>query len=138
VLTVGQVMTTDPICVRADSPVSKAAQQMAESGVGSVIVVEGDQVIGVCTDRDITVRVTATNHGPDTPVQHACSRDDLAAIAASMTVANALTIMRDKKVRRLPVLAGNTLVGIVSLGDLTRTQNPDTALRTISTAAPNR
>jgi CBS domain-containing protein len=137
-LTVGEVMTTDPICVHADSPVSEAARQMADAGVGAVIVVEGDQVVGICTDRDITVRVTAANHGPDTPVQQACSTQEVAAIAASMTVADALTVMRNKKVRRLPVLARNTLVGIVSLGDLTRTHDPGTALDAISTAPPNR
>lgn len=136
--TVGEVMTANPIWVRADSPVREAAQRMAEAGVGAVIVVHGDQVLGICTDRDITVRVIATNLGPDTPVQHACSAHQIAAIAATMSITAATDLMRRHAVRRLPVLRDKHLVGIVSLADLVDAQDSSTVIGDISAAPPNR
>jgi CBS domain-containing protein len=133
--TVAQVMTTNPICLPADSPVSEAAKQMAGAGVGAVIVVEGEQVLGICTDRDITVRVTAAERGPDTPLRQACSTRKVVAIPSTTTITDAADLMRRKAVRRLPVLDDNRLVGIVSLGDLART---DSVLGGISAAPPNR
>jgi CBS domain-containing protein len=61
---VAEVMTQDPICASADCPVSEAARRMADADVGAVLVVDAEQVVGLCTDRDITVRVTAANRGP--------------------------------------------------------------------------
>jgi CBS domain-containing protein len=102
--TVAQVMTRNPVCLRADSPVSEAARQMLDTGVGAIIVVEGDQVRGICTDRDITVRVTAAKRGPGTPIQEACSDREVVAIPPTMTIADATDLMRDEAVRRLLVL----------------------------------
>jgi CBS domain-containing protein len=136
--TVAQVMTRNPICVRADAPVSEAARRMADAGVGAVIVVEGEQVLGICTDRDITVRVTAAGRGADTPLQQACSDRHVVAIPATTTITDAARLMREHAVRRLPVLDEHRLVGIVSLADLARAQDPNTALSGISEAPPNR
>jgi CBS domain-containing protein len=136
--TVAQFMTRNPICVRADAPVSEAARRMAEAGIGAVVVVDGEQALGLCTDRDITVRVTATGRGADTPIQQACSDQHVVATTPTTTITDAARLMREHAVRRLPVLDEQRLVGIVSLGDLARAQDPNTALSGISQAPPNR
>jgi len=137
--TVAEVMARNPISVSADSPVSEAARQMADADVGAVAVTDDNgRVVGICTDRDITVRVTASNRGPDTTVGAACSNRDLGAIRPDTTVSDAVALMRDKAVRRLPVLEGERLVGVVSLGDLAMDRDPESALADISAADPNR
>jgi CBS domain-containing protein len=117
--TVAEVMNRHPICVSADSPVSEAARRMADADVGAVLVVHADQVVGICTDRDITVRVTAANRGPDTTVREACTHREVVAISASMSINDAAAVMREQAVHRLPVIEQGLLVGMVSLGDLT-------------------
>jgi CBS domain-containing protein len=135
--TVSEVMTTPPISVAADSPVSEAARRMVEAGVGAVIVIDSEQVVGICTDRDITVRVTARDGAPDTPVRQACSSEGVVAVPADMTISEAAAVMREKAIRRLPVLDEGRVVGMVSLGDLSVNRDPDSALGGISAATPN-
>lgn len=137
--TVAEVMARNPITVPAASPVSEAARQMAEADVGSVVVVDDTgQVVGICTDRDITVRVTAAKRGPDTTVQEACTDRGLTAITPDTLLVDGAAVMRDKAVRRLPVLEADRLVGVVSIGDLAMDRDPDSALADISAADPNR
>jgi len=89
------------------------------------------------TDRDITVRSLAEGKNPsEMKIGDLCSHE-LTAIAPSASVEDAVRIMREKAVRRLPVLADNRAVGIVSIGDLAREQDPRSALADISGAAPN-
>lgn len=137
--TVAEVMARDPITVSVDSPVSEAARRMAEADVGSVVVLDdAGAVVGICTDRDITVRVTASKGGPDTTVQQACSGRGLTAVTPDTSLTDAATLMRDRAVRRLPVLEANVLVGMISIGDLARDRDRDSALADISAAKPNR
>jgi CBS domain-containing protein len=101
---VAEVMTQDPICASADCPVSEAARRMADADVGAVLVVDAEQVVGLCTDRDITVRVTAANRGPrDTTVREACTDREVAAISAGMSINDVAAVMREQAVHRPPV-----------------------------------
>jgi CBS domain-containing protein len=94
-------------------------------------------VCGIVTDRDVTVRVVAEGRPPETTeLKEICSRD-LATLAPDDTVEEAVRVMRDKALRRLPILDGGRPVGIVSLGDLAVEHDPDSALAAISTAPPN-
>jgi CBS domain-containing protein len=112
-------MTAGVECVRPDATLREAASRMKDLDVGSLPVCDDDRLIGMITDRDVTVRATAQGSDPGTarvrdvmtPGVHWCFEDDDVAEAAQM--------MKDKQIRRLPVMSRDKrLVGIVSLGDL--------------------
>ena len=124
---ISEVMTTEVERVSADQTAREAASFMLRSDAGSIPVCEGERVIGMITDRDIAVRGVAEGRGPDTPVSELMSDgiicahedDDVDAVAQRMS---------EEQVRRMPVLdAEERLVGIVSLGDLARETNGQTA-----------
>src|SRR4051812_5833158 len=124
---VSEVMTRDVQTIRPDQRVQEAASFMLNADAGSIPVTEGDRLIGMITDRDIAVRGIARGHGPDTPVRElmtndiVCARidDDCDEVASKMSEA---------QVRRLPVIdEQQRLCGIVSLGDLSRETDDETA-----------
>lgn len=130
-------MTRDPRTIDASGTVLDAARLMRDNDIGDVIVVEGDQVNGIVTDRDIGVRVVAEGRDPaSTPVSEACTTG-VEAIEPNASVDDALSAMREKDIRRLPVVEGGRPVGIVSLGDLAVEREPDSTLADISAASPD-
>ena len=117
---ISDVMTKSVETVRPDQTARDAARFMLRAEAGSIPVCEGEKVIGMITDRDIAVRGVAEGRGPDCAVRDLmsdgiiCARDD-------EDVAEVAQRMSDEQVRRLPVLdSSDRLVGIVSLGDLSR------------------
>lgn len=135
---ISDVMTPDPKAVRSSDSVVAAAQIMREEGVGSVIAVDDGQVAGIVTDRDIAVRAVAEGRNPDeTTVGEICSRD-ITTLSPDQTVEEAVALVRDKDIRRLPVVENGHPVGILSLGDLAIERDPDSVLADISAAPPNR
>jgi len=119
-------MTTNVEVIRPDASLQEAASRMDALDVGPLPVCEGDKVVGVITDRDITVRATATGQDPYLgQVQDVMSRDVVYAYE-DQDVSEAARMMQDKQIRRLIVLDRNDkLVGIVSLGDLAVQTNND-------------
>src|SRR6202012_4555515 len=101
-----------------------------------VLVVDGDKLCGLVTDRDIVVRALAESALPTSPVGQVVS-PDLVAVYAGDETADAARVMQDNAVRRLPVLDDGRIVGIVSIGDLALSQGEDSALANISAADPN-
>jgi len=136
--TVSQIMSREPETVAADAAVSDAARRMRDGGVGDVAVMDGERLVGILTDRDIAVRVVADGKDASTPVREACSGDELATITSDTSVEDAARLMREKSVRRLPVVDDNRLLGIVSIGDLAIEQDERSALADISAAESNR
>jgi CBS domain-containing protein len=135
--TVADVMTPMPVAVAADSDVKNAAQLMRDRDVGDVLVVDGDQVLGILTDRDVVVRAVARGLDPNaTRVDEVCTRD-LLAVDADGPIEEAVGLMRERAVRRLVVADDGQIVGIVSIGDLAMERDRDSALADISAAAPN-
>ncbi len=135
--TVQDVMTTDPVALDASEPVLEAAKRMKDHDIGDVIVVDGGQVCGVVTDRDIVVRVLADGRdASQTPLGDVCSRD-LATVSPSDDLTAAGDLMRERAVRRVPVVENGKPVGIVSIGDLAIERDPDSALSHISAAPPS-
>ena len=131
------VMYANPIAMSSTSTVAEAARRMREADIGDVIVLEDDQLCGIVTDRDIVVRAIAEGRDPATAkLGDICSRD-MATLTPTDTVEDAVRIMRDKAIRRLPVVEAGKPIGIVSLGDLAVTQDPHSALGNISAASPN-
>ncbi|WP_093803797.1 CBS domain-containing protein [Streptomyces sp. Wb2n-11] len=134
---VREIMTSDPVTVGALTAVSEVAHRMREENIGAVLVAEGDRLRGLVTDRDLVVRVLAEGKDPgDTTVQEACS-PDLVTVTPDDEVDRAIRLMREHSLRRLPVVEGDTAVGIVSLGDLAIERDPDSALGDVSAAKSN-
>jgi CBS domain-containing protein len=139
VQSIREVMTADPRTIEADAPVAEAAQVMRDADVGSLVVVEGKDVCGIVTDRDIVVRAVADGRDlKQTHVADVCSRE-LTTLDPTDSVEDAVKLMRQKAVRRLPVLAENGRpVGIVALGDLAVERETDSTLGDISASRSNR
>ena len=130
-------MTRDPRTVDASDTIVDAARVMAERDIGDVIVMEDGQVAGIVTDRDIVVRGVAEGRDPDsTSVSDVCSTG-VETIEPEASVDDALSLMREKDIRRLPVAKNGRPVGIVSLGDLAVEREPDSTLADISAASPD-
>jgi CBS domain-containing protein len=132
------VMTRDPRTIQASSSVADAAKVMREADVGPVIVTEGDKIAGIVTDRDVAVRAVAMDRDPkSTPVTEIIS-SDVVALSPDDSVGEAVQTMRQRDVRRVPVVENGKPVGIVALGDLAVDRDPGSVLGDISTASPNR
>jgi len=133
---VRDVMTAEPIVLQQDQSIADAAQAMRDASVGAVLIVDGDKLCGLVTDRDIVVRAVAESALADSPVGQVVS-PDLVAVGADDETADAARVMQDNAVRRLPVLDDGRIVGIVSIGDLAVSLGEDSALAQISAADPN-
>ena len=131
------VMTSNPVAMSETSLVTEAARAMRDADIGDVIVLKNNKVCGIVTDRDIVVRAIADGRDPaKVTLGDICSRD-LTTLSPIDTVEDAVQMMRDKAVRRLPVVEDNQVVGVVSLGDLALERDPNSALGDISAAPPN-
>jgi CBS domain-containing protein len=124
---ISDVMTSDVQTVRPDQPVQDAANFMLSADAGSIPVTEGDRLIGMITDRDIAVRGIAKGYGPDALVRELMT-DDLIVVRVDDDIEEAATKMSEAQVRRLPVIdSEERLCGIVSLADLSRETDSETA-----------
>ena len=133
-----EIMTQNPVTVQTTDSVVAAARSMRDGNIGDVVVVERGEIQGILTDRDIVVRALAEGRDPArTTVGEICSRE-LTTLSASDPIGDAVTIMREKAIRRLPVVDGGRPIGIVSLGDLAVERDPESTLGGISAAPPNR
>jgi CBS domain-containing protein len=135
---VRDVMTAGVETVRPTDPIAEAANKMRQQDVGALIVLDdSDSVFGVVTDRDIAVRAVAEGLQPTSTISEIVSRD-VTAISPDDTVEHAVRLMRDRSIRRLPVVADGRPVGIVSIGDLAIELDRSSALADISAAPANR
>jgi CBS domain-containing protein len=135
--TVEQIMTRDPRTVDASDTIRDAARVMSESDIGDVVVMEGGKVTGIVTDRDIVVRAVAEGRDADsTQVSDVCTTG-IETIEPDASIDDALSRMREKDIRRLPVARNGEPIGIVSLGDLAVEREPDSTLADISAASPD-
>jgi CBS domain-containing protein len=136
--TVSEVMTRNPVVLSPSSTIEEAAQMMRDRNIGDVIVADGGALeCGIVTDRDVVIRVIA--EGKDakkTRLESVCSRD-VTALKPSQPADEAVRLMREKAVRRLPVVDNGNVVGIVSLGDLAVQRDQHSVLGEISSAPPN-
>jgi CBS domain-containing protein len=135
---VRDVMTPEPACVSAEETTDKAAQLMRDRDVGSIVVTEnGSGVAGIVTDRDIVVRAVADGKNPTEVRVSEVASSNPATLSPDDAINDAIGRMREENIRRLPVVEGDRPVGIVSLGDLARAQDPNSVLGDISAAPPN-
>lgn len=119
--TARDVMTADAKCIGEDETVTDAARKLAEHGFGAMpICGNDDRLKGMLTDRDIVVKVLAQGKDPDTTTAGELGEGKPVTIGADDSVAEALRTMKEHAIRRLPVIDGHDLVGIVSIADLAK------------------
>ena len=123
---VQDVMARHPITVEVSEPVSAAARLMRERNIGSIPALDAEgRLRGMLTDRDIVLRCVAAGRDPaKAEVKDIMSTGTITA-APGEDVTAALARMRSEQVRRLPVVEGETLVGMLSIADVARTQRYD-------------
>jgi len=116
---VHEVMTDRPRCVTPETPVTEAAQLMESDDIGSLPILDGEQLAGMVTDRDIVIRAIARGKDPrGMPVREVASRE-LVTVRAEDELSDALNLMASQQVRRLPVVDDdNRLVGILAQADV--------------------
>lgn len=113
------IMTRNPEVVTPNTSLQNAAQKMESLDVGSMPVCNGKKLVGVITDRDITIRATAEGINPSQAKVSDFMTDHVHYCHADQNVDEAARIMKENQIRRLPVVNGdNELVGILALGDL--------------------
>ena len=131
------IMSLAPVCMAPGESVSVAAKAMKEYGIGTVLVLTEGRLSGLVTDRDITVRVLAENRDPlTTPIGDICS-SELVVLGPGDDVEQATRLIRERAVRRIPILADGIPVGVVSIGDLALDKDETSALSGVSSAPPN-
>jgi CBS domain-containing protein len=116
---VKEIMTPDVEVVSPGDTLEQAARKMEVLDIGPLPVCEGRRVVGMITDRDITVRATAAGCDPKTTLVHDAMSQDIICCYEDQDVREAARLMKEEQIRRLLVMnRANDLVGIVSLGDL--------------------
>ncbi|MGI5215793.1 CBS domain-containing protein [Plantactinospora sp. CA-290183] len=135
--TVGEFMTTRLVTMDGTDTLTAAAQEMRDSAIGDVIVTNGDDVIGIVTDRDITVRGVAEELNPSSTALNQILTQDVITVTQYDDAVAAADLMRTYGVRRLPVVEDGRLIGLVSLGDLAVEREPQSVLADISADEPN-
>ena len=115
------LMTPDPTCVKEDQTLADAARMMRDLDVGALpICGNDDRLKGMLTDRDIVVKCIAEGGDPRTATAGSLAEGKPLTIGADVDIREALEVMQDQQVRRLPVIEAHRLVGIVSQADIAR------------------
>jgi signal-transduction protein with cAMP-binding, CBS, and nucleotidyltransferase domain len=133
---VRDMMTPGPIGVDYHQSIGEAARTMRDWGVGAVLVVSDQALYGLVTDRDLVIRAVAEAKGSGEPVGP-LSSGDLIGVDADADAAEAVRLMRENAVRRLPVIEDGQVAGMISMGDLAITDDLASAFARISRATAN-
>ena len=141
---VREIMTPDVEVVHPDATLKEAAEKMSRLDIGPLPVCDGERLVGMLTDRDITVRVTAQGCDPNTTKVREAMTSEVVYCFEDQNVQTAAQMMEMRQIRRVPILnRDKRLVGIVSLGDLSvETQDQNLAGKTLESISepgkPNR
>lgn len=112
------VMSSEPVAVRVDATIQEAAVGMRDADAGALpVVADEGELVGIVTDRDLSVRALAEGLGAETTVDRVMT-PGVTTVEPSDEIEDALSIMRNEQIRRLPVVRGGRLVGIVAQADL--------------------
>lgn len=125
---VTECMSRNVDVVTPDQPIQKAARLMLDDDAGIMPVCDGERLVGMITDRDIAVRAIAEGRGPDTPVREVMT-EDMLFCWDDQEVEDIALQMSDEQVRRFPIISrqDKRLVGIISLGDISRSEQGEAA-----------
>jgi CBS domain-containing protein len=132
-----EVMTADPQTVSSDATLEEAAREMQSDDIGAVLVTDNGGVAGILTDRDIVVRAVAEGRDPSSTKVGDVATREVQTLTPDSSVDDAIKLVREQNVRRIPVVEDGRPAGIVSIGDLAIERDTDSALADISSEPPN-
>lgn len=115
--TVQDIMTTDCVTLSPQDSIYDAAVKMKQNDIGFIPIVEGNQLLGVCTDRDIVLRGVAEKRSENTPVSEVMTQECVTC-GPDTDIDEAVRLMSEKQIRRLCVVDNNQLVGVCAIGDM--------------------
>ncbi len=121
--TVGELINSKGAEVQSISPdnsVYEAVQKMAEYGIGALLVMEGDKVIGILSERDYARKVILQNRGSKTTKVSEIMTTNVNYAEPDHSVEQCMSLMTEKRFRHLPVMDGDKVVGMLSIGDLVK------------------
>jgi CBS domain-containing protein len=119
--TIRDLMTSNPCSIDADKPVAYAAKMMRDEDVGLAPIVEGEKLIGTLTDRDIAIRVVAEGKDPESTTVREVATTRLVTVDPEQDLDEALRLMAQNQVRRLPVVEEDgRLAGVVAQADVAK------------------
>ena len=120
-----EIMTSNPRTVESSAQITEVARIMRDEDTGVVPIVDGDRLVGTITDRDIAIRVVAEGRDPQTTKVEEVASKDLVTIDPQQDLDEALRLMAQHQVRRLPVVEEDgKLVGVLAQADVARYADP--------------
>lgn len=126
------LMTPDPTCVKEGQTLAEAARMLRDLDIGSMPICGDDNRLkGMLTDRDIFVKCIASGGDPNTVTAGELAEGKPVTIGADDDIRDALRMMQEHQVRRLPVIDGHDLVGIIAQADVARELSPDQTAETV-------
>jgi len=122
-MNISDMMTKNPRTAAPNDNLQTVAQIMRDEDTGVVPIVDKGKLVGIVTDRDIVIRCLA--EGKFNAKATDAASDDIVTVTPDMSTADAAELMADHQIRRLPVVEGDKLVGILSLGDIAVKEGKD-------------
>ncbi len=115
----------DVYSISPDAPVYDALKRMAEKDVGALVVLEGQRLVGIISERDYARKVILHGKSPsNTPVREIMS-DKVFFVRPEQSIEECMALMTDKHIRHLPVFQGEKLIGVISIGDVVKAMISD-------------
>ncbi len=108
----------DVISIAPEASVFDAIKLMADRAVGSLLVMQGEEMIGIVTERDYARKVILLGRSSETTRVEQIMSTEIIAASVGQTVQECMTLMTEKRIRHLPVVAGDRVIGLISIGDL--------------------
>ncbi len=129
VSTILQIKGNDVYSVKKDTPIIDVLDLMAEKGIGAVLVMEDEKIAGIFSERDFARKVAKTrNLSLDVPVSELMTKD-VFVISPDETIDECMALMSSSKIRHLPVIENEKLVGLISIGDVVKISIEDKDLQ---------
>ena len=119
-MVIKDVMVTDVVQVSKDQTVKDAGGIMKSKAIGCIVVTENGKIVGIVTERDIIHKVVAPNLNPTKTLVKDIMTPNVITLGESNAVEEAVDLMEDKNIKKLPIAEGGKLVGIVTMTDLIR------------------
>ncbi len=119
--TIGEILNQKGGAVWSISPatmVFDAIQMMADKNVGALLVIEGDKLVGIISERDYTRKIALKGKSSKKTAVREILSENIITVTPSHTVEDCMRLMTEHRVRHLPVLEGNKIIGVISIGDL--------------------
>lgn len=136
--TIAELMSHDPVTLTSSNACIDAALAMRDHDIGEVLVTDvSNNLSGIVTDRDLVVRVLCEGRDPTMTMLGDIATSKVVSVQEDDGIDDVMDVMARHAIRRVPVVDGDTLRGIISLGDLAAARDPRSVLGRISRAAPN-